>query len=134
MPQDEIHDKGVPDSVTTIFQAPYALGPIMLAVVESQEKADGIDDLFERPPTSDASYLTPASLLEQFKPAKVRGAEAEGGREGARQAKCVRRIRPVPHASRGRATRATLWRWPTGGAAMRWLRTRVATPRACAPP
>ena len=77
--QDEIRDKGVPDSITTIFQAPYALGPIMLAVVESQEKKDGINDLFETPPTSDASYLTPASLLERFKPTKVAVPKLEEG-------------------------------------------------------
>jgi hypothetical protein len=77
--QDEIRDKGVPDSITTFFQAPYALGPIMLAVVESQNKTGGIDDLFETPPTSDASYLTPSTLLDGFKPTKVAVPKLEPG-------------------------------------------------------
>jgi hypothetical protein len=69
--QNEIRDKGVPESVTTFFQAPYTLGPIMLAVVESQKQARGIDELFETPPTSDASYLTPSTLIEGLNPKKV---------------------------------------------------------------
>ena len=35
---DEIKAKGVPDSISTFFQAPYVLGPIMLALVESAEE------------------------------------------------------------------------------------------------
>jgi len=77
--QAEIRDKGVPDSISTFFQAPYALGPIMLSVVESEEKKAGIDDLFETPPTSDSSYLTPSTLLEGFKPAKVAVPKLEKG-------------------------------------------------------
>jgi hypothetical protein len=67
---DAIHDKGVPDSVSTIFQAPYVLGPIMLGLVESQKKG-GIDGMFTSPPTTDASFLTPASLLDGTKTVKV---------------------------------------------------------------
>jgi hypothetical protein len=67
---DEIHDKGVPDSISTFFQAPYALGPIMLALVESQKKG-GIDGLFRSPPTTDASFLSPGTLLDGAKTVKV---------------------------------------------------------------
>ncbi len=42
----------------------------MLAMVESEKKG-GIDDLFTRPPTTDASYLTPGTLLAGAKTVKV---------------------------------------------------------------
>jgi hypothetical protein len=67
---DKIHAKGVPDSISTLFQAPYVLGPIMLALVESEKKG-GIDDLFTHPPTTDAAYLTPGTLLDGAETVKV---------------------------------------------------------------
>jgi hypothetical protein len=67
---DEIRANGVPDAITALFEAPYSLGPIMLGLVKAQQK-DGIDKLFLAPPTTDASFLTPSTLLEHVKTVKV---------------------------------------------------------------
>jgi hypothetical protein len=62
--QSEITAKGVPDSLTVLFQAPYVLGPSMLQAVIAKEDEKGVDALFEDPPFADASFVTPSTLLE----------------------------------------------------------------------
>jgi hypothetical protein len=60
----EANDAGVPESLSVLFEAPYDLGPIMLAAVLAERKDAGIDELFRDPPTSDSAYLTPSTLLD----------------------------------------------------------------------
>jgi hypothetical protein len=62
--QAEIASKGVPDSLAVFFEAPYDLGPTMLDAVVAKEGVGGIGALFAHPPTADASFLTPSTLLE----------------------------------------------------------------------
>jgi hypothetical protein len=62
--RSEVDAKGVPESLSVLFEAPYDLGPTMLQAVIAKEGEHGIDGLFEHPPTADASYLTPSTLLE----------------------------------------------------------------------
>jgi len=62
--QAEIADKGVPDSLAVFFEAPYDLGPTMLDAVIAKEGVGGVDALFEHPPTADAAFLTPSTLLQ----------------------------------------------------------------------
>ena len=62
--RSEVEAKGVPESLSVLFEAPYDLGPTMLQAVIAKEGEHGIDGLFEHPPTTDASYLTPSTLLE----------------------------------------------------------------------
>jgi hypothetical protein len=62
--RSEVDAKGVPESLSVLFEAPYDLGPTMLEAVIAKEGVHGIDGLFEHPPTTDASYLTPSTLLE----------------------------------------------------------------------
>jgi hypothetical protein len=82
--QDTIQSKGVPDSVTVAFQAPYTLGETMLDAVLAKEKDAGVDALFRDPPTADASYVTPSTLLDHrtfqkvATPALQRGEQREG--------------------------------------------------------
>ena len=54
--------QNAPDMLLAIFQAPYTLGPAM--VQAAAERAGGIDGLFRTPPTTDAAYLTPSTLLD----------------------------------------------------------------------
>jgi hypothetical protein len=60
----EVNAKGVPESLSVLFEAPYDLGPTMLDAVIAKEGEGGIDGLFEHPPTADASFLTPSTLVE----------------------------------------------------------------------
>jgi hypothetical protein len=62
--QSEITAKGVPDSLSVVFQAPYVLGPSMLDAVIARENEDGVDALFEHPPTADAAFVTPSTLVD----------------------------------------------------------------------
>ena len=62
--RDEIEAKGVPDSLTVFFEAPYALGQPMLDAVIGKESESGIDALFKDPPTADAAYVTPSTVLD----------------------------------------------------------------------
>ncbi len=62
--RSEVDAKGVPESLSVLFEAPYDLGPTMLQAVIAKEGEQGIDGLFEHPPTADASYLTPSTLVE----------------------------------------------------------------------
>ena len=57
--QSEITAKGVPDSLSVVFQAPYVLGPSMLDAVIAKDQDKGVDALFEEPPTADAAFVTP---------------------------------------------------------------------------
>lgn len=68
---DEARAKGVPDSLVTIFQSPYTLGPLMLQVVKATKGEHAIDGLFRDPPTTDSAYLTPTTLVDGAKPTKV---------------------------------------------------------------
>ena len=66
----EVRDQGVPDSLSAFFQAPYVLGPPMLAVAAT--KSDfAIDGLFRNPPASDAAFVTPTTLLDGAKRLEV---------------------------------------------------------------
>jgi hypothetical protein len=62
--QNEITAKGVPDTLSVLFQAPYLLGPAMLQAVIAKENDKGVDALFEDPPVADASFVTPSTLLD----------------------------------------------------------------------
>src|SRR4029077_19187867 len=62
--QSEITAKGVPDSLSVVFQAPYVLGPSMLDAVIAKDQDKGIDALFEEPPTADAAFVTPSTLVD----------------------------------------------------------------------
>lgn len=62
--QTEIAAKGVPDTMSVLFQAPYLLGPSMLMAVIAKDEEKGVDALFEDPPVADASFVTPSTLLD----------------------------------------------------------------------
>ncbi len=62
--QSEITAKGVPDSLSVVFQAPYVLGPSMLDAVIAKDQDKGVDALFEDPPTADAAFVTPSTLID----------------------------------------------------------------------
>jgi hypothetical protein len=71
--RSEIDAKGVPESLSVLFEAPYDLGPTMLDALIAKEHEAGVDTLFQHPPTADASFLTPSTLLEHrvFQPVKT---------------------------------------------------------------
>jgi hypothetical protein len=62
--QSEITAKGVPDTLSVLFQAPYVLGRSMLMSVIAKDQEQGVDKLFEDPPVADASFVTPSTLLD----------------------------------------------------------------------
>jgi hypothetical protein len=62
--QDEATAKGVPDVLSVVFQAPYVLGDPMLEAVLAKEQTAGVDALFRHPPTADAAFVTPSTLLD----------------------------------------------------------------------
>jgi hypothetical protein len=62
--QAETTAKGVPDSLSVVFQAPYVLGPSMLDAVIAKDADEGVDALFEDPPTADAAFVTPSTLVD----------------------------------------------------------------------
>ncbi len=62
--QAEITAKGVPDTLTTAFQMPYALGQPMVTAVAATSQAAGVDALFANPPVADATFVTPTTLLD----------------------------------------------------------------------
>ncbi len=62
--QTEITAKGVPDTLSVLFQAPYVLGRSMLTSVIAKDQEQGVDKLFEDPPVADASFVTPSTLLD----------------------------------------------------------------------
>ncbi|MDQ1431211.1 MAG: hypothetical protein QOF40_1813 [Actinomycetota bacterium] len=80
----EITAKGVPEALAVLFEAPYDLGQTMLDAVISKEKVAGVDALFVHPPTADAAYVTPSTLLEHrvfpdvAPPALAKGERAAG--------------------------------------------------------
>jgi hypothetical protein len=83
--QGEITAKGVPDSLSVIFQAPYVLGESMLEAVVAKGKQKGIDALFEDPPVADAAFVTPSTLLEhrtfqKVKPPALQQGEKRSGK------------------------------------------------------
>lgn len=53
----------VPEILTTMMQAPYALGEGMLAVAVEEGGDDEVDELFARPPTTDEHLLDPWTLV-----------------------------------------------------------------------
>lgn len=62
--RSEIAAKGVPEALSVVFEAPYDFGPIMLDAVLAQRQEAGVDALFQKPPTTDSSYLTPSTVLD----------------------------------------------------------------------
>jgi hypothetical protein len=82
--QAETTAKGVPDSLTVIFQAPYALGQSMLDAVLAQDGTAGVDALFRHPPRADAAFVTPSTLLEHrtFQTVKTPALETGEKRSG----------------------------------------------------
>jgi hypothetical protein len=82
--RSEIDAKGVPESLSVLFEAPYDLGPTMLDALIAKEQVAGVDALFEHPPTADASFLTPSTLLEHrvFQPVKTPALVAGEKRSG----------------------------------------------------
>jgi hypothetical protein len=67
----EAQAAGVPDSLVVLFQSPYALGPLMLELVQAANGDRAIDGLFRSPPTADSAYLTPDTLVDGSTVAKV---------------------------------------------------------------
>ena len=61
--------ENAPDMLLAIAQAPYTLGPAMVAA--GAERDGGIDGLFRTPPTTDAAYLTPSTLLDDVHVTRV---------------------------------------------------------------
>ena len=94
----EVDAKGVPESLSVLFEAPYDLGPSMLAAVIAEEQVAGIDALFEHPPVADAAFLTPATLLEHRVLPRARSAEAAQGRAAIGETRRVRFPRALPGA------------------------------------
>jgi hypothetical protein len=83
--QSEITAKGVPDSLSVVFQAPYVLGPSMLDAVIAKDQDKGIDALFEDPPVADAAFVTPSTLVERrtfqtVPPPKLQAGEKRAGK------------------------------------------------------
>ena len=68
---DEIHDKGVPDSISTLFQAPYVLGPAHAGVGRVEEEGRHRRPVHETRRRPTPSYLTPATLIDGAKTVKV---------------------------------------------------------------
>ncbi len=62
--QTEITAKGVPDTLSVVFQAPYVLGPSMLDAVIAKDQDAGVDKLFQDPPVADAAFVTPSTLVD----------------------------------------------------------------------
>jgi hypothetical protein len=62
--QSEIAAQNVPDTLSMVFQAPYVLGPSMLDAVLAKERDAGVDALFEQPPTADAAFVTPSTVID----------------------------------------------------------------------
>jgi hypothetical protein len=77
--QSEIKAKGVPDTLSVVFQAPYALGQPMLDSVIAKEQEAGIDALFRDPPVADAAFVTPSTLLDHRTFQKVPTPALEAG-------------------------------------------------------
>ena len=81
----DVRKAGVPDALTTLFEAPYSLGPSMLATVLAGHTTDAVDALFRKPPTNESSFLTPETLVDGSKfrsvplPALHAGEHAKGG-------------------------------------------------------
>jgi hypothetical protein len=53
----------VPDALVALVEAPYDFGP-SLVTVAGAKLAGGVDALFRHPPTTDAAFLTPSSVVE----------------------------------------------------------------------
>jgi hypothetical protein len=68
---DEIRADGVPDALSVLFQEPYVFGPPMLDLLVAAKNKSAVDGLFRDPPTTDASYLTPTTLVDGTKFKKV---------------------------------------------------------------
>jgi hypothetical protein len=68
---ETIRAAGIPDSLVVLFQSPYLLGPPMLAVAESIDGEDAVDDLFRDPPRSESAFLTPLTLDGREDPLRV---------------------------------------------------------------
>jgi hypothetical protein len=79
--QAAVADKNVPLALEALFEAPYAFGPVMLDVVISQRNEEGVDALFRKPPTTDAAFLTPTTLLDGSKVQSVAAPKVNGPQE-----------------------------------------------------
>ncbi len=55
---------GIPEVLTTMVAAPYALGEALLAVAVEQGGDRAVDALFERPPTTEEHQLDPWTLVQ----------------------------------------------------------------------
>ena len=81
---DEARGKGVPDSLVVLLETPYTLGPAMLELVQAEKGERGIDALFRDPPSDDASFVTPVTLVDGsqtravFPPGLGAGEERDG--------------------------------------------------------
>jgi len=81
--QSEITAKNVPDTLSVLFQAPYVLGPSMLDSVLAKEHDAGVDKLFEDPPTADAAFVTPSTLVDHRTFQKVPTPKLQPGEQRA---------------------------------------------------
>jgi hypothetical protein len=72
----------VPEILRTLISTPYAFGEAMLAVAVEEGGDDAVDDLFERPPTTEEHQLDPWTLIEDHAVAiQVQKPEVGGGEE-----------------------------------------------------
>jgi hypothetical protein len=68
---DAASSGSVPEALEAFVESPYEFGPTMLQVVTAEHGSSAVDALFEKPPTTDSSYLTPSTLVDGTKFAKV---------------------------------------------------------------
>lgn len=54
---------GVPDFLSASFAIPYRLGASLVHLLEATDGNDGVDDLFERPPSTEEHLFDPVSYL-----------------------------------------------------------------------
>ncbi len=70
--------KSIPPALLAFFEAPYAFGPSLVQVAEADVDG-GVDGLFRKPPTNDAAYLTPSTLVDGSKFTTVPRPRARAG-------------------------------------------------------
>src|SRR5262249_40352235 len=63
--QANAEEQQIPSLLLALFQAPYALGPSMVQVADRGK--GGVDALFRDPPTNDAAFVTPSTVVDDAK-------------------------------------------------------------------
>jgi hypothetical protein len=78
---EEVDLDGVSPALVAFFQAPYVLGPSLVAVIEAEEGVGGLNDALRAPPASDRQLLDPRLYLDGTKPEVVDPPELPEGAE-----------------------------------------------------